>query len=250
LICAEIPPFRGNGGGFLIGSTKITIENARRLVGDCVLFRELNPDQRNALVRSAHLRTVAGGEAIFLMGDPGDSMMAVLTGTVRISAPSPDGKEIILGLMQPGEFFGELALLDGKERSADAKAMTDCTLAILNRRDVLQFLDRNPAGWPSMIEVLCERLRRTTVQITEVALLELPVRLAKALLRLTATAGDMVESIKLSQRELGNIVGATRESVNKCMREWQRNGTIRIEGNSVRILDRAHLQAIADAVED
>lgn len=238
------------GGGFLIGSTKITVENARRLIGDCVLFRELSSDQRSALVRSAHLRTVASGDAIFLMGDPGDSMMAILTGTVRISAPSPDGKEIILGLMQPGEFFGELALLDGKERSADAKAMTDCTLAILNRRDVLQFLERNPAGWPSMIEVLCERLRRTTLQITEVALLELPVRLAKALLRLTATAGDTAATIKLSQRELGNIVGSTRESVNKCMREWQRNGTIRIEGNSMRILDRAHLQAIADAVED
>jgi CRP/FNR family cyclic AMP-dependent transcriptional regulator len=101
-----------------------------------------------------------------------------------------------------------------------------------------------------MIEVLCERLRLTTLQITEVALLELPVRLAKALLRLTATAGDTAATIKLSQRELGNIVGSTRESVNKCMREWQRNGTIRIEGNSMRILDRAHLQAIADAVED
>lgn len=231
-------------------STKITVESARRLVGDCVLFREMRSDQRSALVQSAHLRTVAGGRAIFLMGDPGDSMMAILTGTVQISAPSPDGKEIILGLMQPGEFFGELALLDGRERSADAKAMTDCTLAILNRRDVLQFLERNPAGWPSMVEVLCDRLRRTTLQITEVALLELPVRLAKALLRLTGIADGTAGSIKLSQRELGNIVGATRESVNKCMREWQRNGTIRIDGHSMRILDRDHLQAIADAVDD
>ena len=234
----------------LIGSTKITVESARRLLGDCVLFRELSSDQRSALVRGAHLRTLAAGDTIFLMGDPGDSMMAILAGTVRISAPSPDGKEIILGLMQPGEFFGELALLDGKERSADAKAMTDCTLAILNRRDVLQFLDRNPGGWASMVEILCERLRRTTVQITEVALLELPVRLAKALLRLTGDRTGTAVSIKLSQRELGNIVGATRESVNKCMREWQRNGTIRIDGNSITILDRASLQAIADAVED
>ena len=177
-ICAETPLFRETGG-FMVGTTKITVENARRLIGDCVLFRELSSDQRTALVRSAHLRTVAAGGAIFLMGDPGDSMMAILTGTVRISAPSPDGKEIILGLMQPGEFFGELALLDGRERSADAKAMTDCTLAILNRRDVLEFLDRNPSGWPSVVEVLCDRLRRTTLQITEVALLELPVRLCE-----------------------------------------------------------------------
>src|SRR4029078_3876101 len=106
------------------------------------------------------------------MGEPGDSMMAILAGTVRISAPSPDGKEIILGLLQQGEFFGELALLDGNDGSADAKAMTDCTLAILNRRDVLQFLDQPPGGWASVVEVLCERLRRTTAQITEVGLLD------------------------------------------------------------------------------
>jgi CRP/FNR family cyclic AMP-dependent transcriptional regulator len=237
-------------GRFVDSSVKVTVENARRLIGECVLFRQLTPDQRSALVRSAHLRTLAAGETIFLMGDPGDSMMAILTGTVRISAPSPDGKEIILGLMHPGEFFGELALLDGNERSADAKAMTVCTLAILNRRDVLQFLDRNPGGWASMVEILCERLRRTTVQITEVALLELPVRLAKTLLRLTGTVPGTAGPIKLSQRELGNIVGATRESVNKCMREWQHSDTIRIDGNSITILDRASLQAVADAVED
>ena len=234
---------------FLDAVLKVSVENARRLIGECVLFRALSPDQRKMLVRAAHVREAAAGDTIFLMGDPGDSMMAILAGTIRISAPSPDGKEIILGLMQQGEFFGELALLDGNERSADAKAMTDCTLAILNRRDVLQFLDQTPGGWASVVEVLCERLRRTTVQITEVALLELPVRLAKTLLRLTGT-GIETAPINLSQRELGNIVGATRESVNKCMREWQQSNTIRIDGHSIRILNRANLHAIADAVED
>jgi CRP/FNR family transcriptional regulator, cyclic AMP receptor protein len=228
----------------------LTVENARRLIGECILFRHLSPEQRGRLARSAHLRSLAAGDTVFLMGDPGDSMMALLAGTVRISAPSPDGKEIILGLMQPGEFFGELALLDGNKRSAEARAMTDCTLAVLNRRDVLQFLDQNPSGWPCVVEVLCERLRRTTVQITEVALLELPVRLAKALLRLSAMDGGAAAPIKLSQRELGNIVGATRESVNKCMREWQRSNTIRIDGNAITVLNRASLRTIADAVED
>ena len=100
-----------------------------------------------------------------------------------------------------------------------------------------------------MVEVLCERLRRTTVQITEVALLELPVRLAKTLLRLTGTGIETATPINLSQRELGNIVGATRESVNKCMREWQQSNTIRIDGHLIRILNRANLHTIADAVE-
>src|SRR5687767_3632887 len=111
----------------------MTVEHARRLIGECVLFRKLNADQRNALVRNTHLRFLKAGETIFLMGDPGDSMMAIMTGTVRISATSPDGKEIVLGLVQSGEFFGELALLDGNARSADAKALTECTVAVLHR---------------------------------------------------------------------------------------------------------------------
>jgi CRP-like cAMP-binding protein len=239
----------------LDAGSKSTIENARRLIGECVLFRGLAAEERSTLVRSAHVRNFEAGDTIFLMGDPGDSLMALLTGTVRISAPSQDGKEIILGLLQPGEFFGELALLDGKERSADARAMTACTLAILNRRDVLRFLENNAGAWQSMVDVLCERLRRTTVQITEVALLELPVRLAKALLRLAGAGDDAVATgvthpVNLSQRELGNIVGATRESVNKCMREWHRSGAIRIDGTAITITDPAVLQAVADSADD
>jgi CRP/FNR family transcriptional regulator, cyclic AMP receptor protein len=235
--------------------SQITIDKARRLIGECVLFRKLNPEQRRMLENSARLREFSAGEAIFLMGDPGDSMMAVLTGQVRISVPSSDGKEIVLGMMQPGDFFGELALLDGMERSAEARAVTVTTLAILSRRDVLHFLERNPGAWLGMVEVLCERLRRTTVQITEVALLELPVRLAKTLLRLVGIEEETapkpgLHQVKLSQRELGNIVGATRESVNKCMREWQRDGTIKVDGNIITILYPASLRAVADANKD
>ena len=178
-------------------------------------------------------------------------MMAVLSGTVRISIPSPDGKEIVLAILQPGEVFGEIALLDGKERTADAKAITRCSLAILTRNDVLTFLERNPASWLKLVEVLCERLRRTDQQIAEVALLQLPARLARALLRMVAQeprekGAVLKRKIRLSQRELGNFVGATRESVNKCLGEWQRSGIIRIEDNLITILDRGAFEALAE----
>jgi CRP-like cAMP-binding protein len=229
-----------------------TLEEARQLLAECVLFRGLSADDRRALVTRVRTRTLNAGDTIFLMGDPGDSMMALLKGSVRISAPSPEGKEIVLGIMQPGEFFGEIALLDGKERSADAKAMTPCTLAILDRRDVLAFLEQNREAWFRIVEVLCERLRRTTVQIAEVALLELPIRLAKALLRISAAEGKAPSpesTIKLSQRELGHIVGATRESVNKCLREWQRGKVVQIDGVSITILNRDSLEALAGTPE-
>ena len=179
-------------------------------------------------------------------------MMAVLDGNIRISVPSPEGKEIVLAIMQPGEVFGEIALLDGKERTAEATAMTDCTLAVLERRDVLSFLEGHPSAWPRLVELLCARLRHSDQQITEMAFLQLPVRLAKVLLRMADMAAGLAGGragtrIKLTQRELGNIVGMTRESVNKCLREWQRAGIVRIEANSVVIVKRDELERVAQS---
>jgi len=96
---------------------------------------------------------------------------------VRISVPSPEGREIVLAILQPGEVFGEIALLDGKERTADA--MTGCDLAVLERRDVMEFLERQPNAWPRLVEVLCGRLRASDLHMAELAMQPLPVRLAK-----------------------------------------------------------------------
>jgi CRP/FNR family cyclic AMP-dependent transcriptional regulator len=226
-------------------------DQARALLAASALFRGLSADERKDLVARARVRTFAGGETIFLMGAPGDSMMAVLKGTVRISCPSPEGKEIVLGTVQPGDFFGEIALLDGKARSADAKAVTACSLAVLQRRDVLDFLGRHPGAWDGLVQVLCQRLRKLTEKTAEVALLDLPGRLAKTLLRLSGADQDgspatAMLPITLSQRELGNIVGASRESINKCLREWQRNGVVKTENNIITIKNRAALQKLAE----
>jgi CRP/FNR family cyclic AMP-dependent transcriptional regulator len=221
------------------------------------IVRKLRPVPRSrrrdkdALLSRARLRRFGAGETIFLMGSPGDSMMAVLNGNVRISVPAVDGREIVLAILHENEVFGEIAMLDGKERTADARAMTPCTLAILERRDVLAFMDRHPSAWLRLVEVLCERMRRTDLHIAEVALLQLPIRLAKALLRMSdlepiTSVGRKNATIQLSQRELGNLVGAARESVNKCLREWQRAGIVRIESSLITIADRATLEELAE----
>ena len=230
------------------GSTQ---EKARRLLAGCTLFRDLSADERKSLVARARVRTFSRGDTVFLMGSLGDSMMAVLTGNIRISVPSSEGKEILLAIIQPGDFFGELALLDGIARSADAKAITACSLAVLERRDVLAFFDRHPSTLLGLVQVLCRRLRATTEQTAEVALLDLPGRLAKTLLRLAGVDQDEQPArhalkINLSQRELGNIVGATRESINKCLREWQRNGVIKSESNVIAIKNRGALKKLAE----
>jgi len=228
---------------------RTSLDVARRSFAQCTLFRGLSAVEKETLLARARVRRFEAGEIIFLMGSSGNSMMAVLSGDVRISVPSTDGREIVLAILHENEYFGEIAMLDGKERTADARAMTSCTLAILERRDVLALFERNPGAWARMVEVLCERLRATDQHVAEIALLKLPIRLAKALLRtIKAESADRPiggNAIPLSQRELGALVGAARESVNRCLREWQRSGVVRVDGNSISILDRATLEDLA-----
>jgi CRP/FNR family transcriptional regulator, cyclic AMP receptor protein len=106
----------------------------------------LDAEERAAIAAQARIRTFEAGETVFNLGSPGDHMMAVLSGTIRISVPSADGKELVLTIIQPGEVFGELAVLDGKERSADAIAENACTLAMLYRSDVSVVLPTKPIG--------------------------------------------------------------------------------------------------------
>jgi len=219
---------------------------ARRLIENCVLFKGLSDDERSAISARARIQTFESGATIFALGSPGDQMMAVLSGNVRISLPSPDGKELLLAIIPPGEVFGELAVLDGKERSADAYAESACSLAILDRRDILSFLERSPAAWLKIVEVLCHRLRRTDQVLAEVALMQLPARLAKMMLRITEDpAAGQLEKIRFSQRELASMVGGTRESVNKCLRKWQSGGIVQVSESWIAITDRGALQNIA-----
>jgi CRP/FNR family cyclic AMP-dependent transcriptional regulator len=236
-----------------MGPEKGTSKEARHLLGNCSLFGGLSTDERAAIAARARIRTYNADETIFTIGSPGDQMMALLSGTIRISVPSLDGKELLLTIIQPGEVFGELAVLDGKERSADAIAETACTLAILERHDILSFFERNPSAWPKLVGILCDRLRRTDQIFAEVALMQLSVRLAKTMLRILNgqinSAVAKTTKIRFSQRELANMVGGTRESVNRCLRKWQRSGLVQISEGSIIVTDRTALQNIADAME-
>lgn len=220
-------------------------ESARRLIGGCRLFRGLSEARRIELAARAHIRSFTAGETIFDMGGEGDCLMAVLSGRVRVSVASQEGDEMVLALLGPGEILGEIAVLDGGERTADATAQTACTLAVVDRRDILSLLEREPAAWLAIVELLCARLRSTDRHIAEIALLDLPARLASALLR-TSADGQSAD-VKLSQRELGRMVGASRESVNKCIGQWRRSGLVQVEGATIRIISTSALQRIADS---
>ena len=222
--------------------------DARRaaLLGSPV-FQALRPGEREEVLRTATERRWPRGATIFQKGEPGSALMAVLRGRVRISTVSPAGRELTLNVIDAGGIFGELALLDGEPRSADAAALEDTLLLIVERRHFAPLLARNGDLSNRLLGVLCQRLRRTSRTLEEIALLELPERLARALIQLGQDYGQNVDGgvrldIRLSQRELSALVGASRESVNKQLALWRANGVVALERGKI-VLRRPDLMA-------
>lgn len=211
------------------------------------LFAAMQPGELDSVVQMASERRVRRGQTIFQKGDDGSSMMAVLQGRVRITAVSVEGKEVTLNVINPGEVFGEIALLDGKPRSADAVAVDDTLLLVLERRLLLPFLKSNQDLLLRLLAVLCDRLRRTSVALEEIALFDLPVRLARVLAQLAddygrpSVAGTRID-FKLSQRDLSTLVAASRESVNKQLRAWQKDGLLDLDGGYIVLRRPAELK--------
>ncbi len=219
----------------------------RELLRRSPLFSCLGDKETDTMLAHAHAARYAAGEEIFAKGDPGNSMMAVLRGRIQISAPSADGRQMVLTTMHEGDVFGEIALLDGKERTADATALTDTELLVVPRRPFLELLERRPEIGVGLLVVLCERLRRTNEQVEDLAFLDLETRIAKTLLRLALEAEHASASprigIKISQRALGELVGGSRESVNKHLQDWKRSGIIEIEKGAIVICNADALAA-------
>jgi two-component system, sensor histidine kinase len=151
-------------------------EQAFQLISGCVLFRNLAHEEKQALFARMRIHDFAGGDSIFQEGSPGDSMMIVLYGKIEIGTILSGGRALSIAVMSPGDMFGEMAMLDGKERTANATAMTACSIAVLDRNDLLEFLELNPSAWRNIISVLCERLRRTDEQFVEINLLHDEIR--------------------------------------------------------------------------
>jgi CRP/FNR family cyclic AMP-dependent transcriptional regulator len=215
------------------------------------LFQAMQPSELDTILDMAADREVRRGQTIFQKGDEGSSMMAVQRGRVRIGANSSDGREITLNTINPGEVFGEIALLDGKPRSADAVAVEDSTLLVLERRHFLPFLLANNDLMLRMLMVVCQRLRQTSVALEDIALFDLPERLARVLLKLAddygrkTTDGVRID-VRLSQKDLSNLVAATRESVNKQLSVWRGRGVLVMDGNYIILRQRDELEDLVE----
>lgn len=216
-----------------------------------LLFSGMQADDLEALLSVAHERKVHRGALVFQKGDAGSSMMAVLSGKIRIGSTSRDGKQLTLAVIDGGNVFGELALLDGKPRSADATALEDSILLEITRPAFLLLLKNDASLLASLLALLCDRVRGASAALEDLGLLDLQTRLARVLVKLGADYGRRTPNgvrieLRLSQTDLSMLVAASRESVNRQLQAWRKLGILGKEGGLHLIRRSAELAAFAD----
>lgn len=225
-------------------------DELRKLLAESDLFYPLSEQDLAALLAIAGTRRLARGETLFVAGQAGRQLYAVSSGQVKAVATSTDGREMVLRLIDPGEVFGELALLDGGERTATMIATQPSELLVIDRRDFVDLLRRRPEIAIELLAVVAGRLRSTTEQVTDTNFLEIGPRLAKKILELSESYG--VEStdgclLRISQEELGSLIAATRVSVNQQLKTWERAGLLRTSRGKLWLQDREGLMALAQS---
>ena len=220
-------------------------------LGKVPLFAGLPPTEMERLGALVRARRYRRGEVIFLEGDAGSSLCIIAVGRVRIVLSGADGREVVLNVYGPGDFFGEFALLDGEPRSADAIAQEPCLLYWLTRDDFLAFLESHPRAASTLLAVLSRRLRHTTRVVQDAAFRDVPARLARVVLDLVTTRGRphgdrVLVDGRLTQSELASMVGASRETVNKALRGFERSGLLRHERGVITVMQPEQLRARAN----
>ncbi len=246
--------------------TTLDLAARRAALGKSPLFQVLQPAELDAVLTQAVVRRVARTALILRRGDASPGAMIIVSGRVRIASTSEDGREVTLGMLGPGDVLGEMSLLDGEEVSADASALEDCVLLMIERGRFLRMLRSDSDLCLRLMAVLCRRLRRSNAALEDMALLDLPTRLGRLLLRLAHDYGSPVArspvagiprnggigtatriEVRLSQKDLSTIVGGSREKVNKQLRQWEQDGVLGKDAGRLTILRPEALAAVTDS---
>jgi CRP-like cAMP-binding protein len=216
------------------------------------LFRGLPAATIQQVAGLAVRRTYKDGALIFSHGDPGDALYGVVTGKIRISASARDGKEMFLNIMEPGDTFGEIAILDGHPRTATASAMASSELLTIAREQFLALLQREPGLTIHLLRLLCQRIRWTSGLAEDSVLLEVPARLARRLVNLAKLHGHGNQNglrLVISQEELARFMGLSRQIVNQHLQSWKIKGWIDIGRGKITIVDEAALHSLVAGSE-
>ncbi|HZL03050.1 MAG TPA: Crp/Fnr family transcriptional regulator [Cellulomonas sp.] len=211
------------------------------------LFAEMDPENSRALIESMNPVAFARGDVLFHEGDPGDRLFVIRSGKIKLGRRSSDGRENLLSIQGPGEMFGELSLFDPGPRTATATVVADAELVELAHTDLVAWLELHPKVAKHLLKALAHRLRRTNEALADLVFSDVPGRVAKALLDLATRFGEPTdEGVRvahdLTQEELAQLVGASRETVNKALADFAARGWVRREGRAVVLLDADRLE--------
>jgi CRP-like cAMP-binding protein len=220
----------------------------RELLSSVSIFTSLGEGDLDNLLRVTTTKRLDKKEVLFRKGDPGKQLYGVLSGRLKVMASAADGRELVFNLMGPGEVIGEIALMDSDARSATVVAVERSELLTLHRRELFPFLERHPKVAIRLAGVLARRLRRLSEHTEDALFLPLPSRMAKTLIALAASyghEGDSPVDIRLAQQDLGDMVGTSRESVNKQLRAWEQDGLVTLKRERVTLNDLDALRLIA-----
>lgn len=215
-------------------------DSAKEILRRNFLFRKLRPDLIDRIASLAVRRSFLKGAVIFSQGDQGQALYGVVSGRVRISTIGPDGREVFLNIMEPGDAFGEIAVVDGLPRTAGAVALDSSVLIAIGRESFLGVIKSEPELAMHLLELFCQRLRWTSELVEESSFLVGPARLAKRLLVLAALHGRPVEEgmeLALSQSELAQFLGISRQFVNQNLQTWRTNGWVDLARSRIIIKD-------------
>ncbi|MSS83289.1 Crp/Fnr family transcriptional regulator [Actinomycetaceae bacterium WB03_NA08] len=213
-----------------------------QIISRVPLFAGLSEDQYAQLAAKTGSTALRRGEVLFEEGDPGDRLYIITEGKIKLGHTSIDGRESLLAILGPGEIIGELTLFDPGPRSTTATAVSPVSMLSLEHDSLMEILDVNPDLAKHMLRALAQRLRRTNESLSDLVFSDVPGRVAKALLDLSDRFGTSTDSgvhvpHDLTQEELAQLVGASRETVNKSLADFVSRGWIRLEGRAVTLLD-------------
>lgn len=219
-------------------------------LGRTALFAGVDEAALQTLAERVVHRRYRKGNVIFVQGEQGERCFAIVSGAVKISAYHSDGREAVIAVLGPGDVFGELALFDQAPRSADASAIEDAELLSFDARAVTEAIASHPEIAMTLLRVLGRRLRHTNEALQDIAFFDVPGRVARRIADLAEahgepTDGGVLIDIPLSQESLAQMVGATRESVNKALAALKRRGLVTREGRRYIVSDVSTLRARA-----
>jgi CRP-like cAMP-binding protein len=206
------------------------------------LFSGLPEEELERFAELTRERSYPKGSVILFQDDPGDSLFVLRAGRVKVVLIGEDGREVILGVLEPGAHFGELALIDDQPRSAHVIAMEDAQLLVLRREDFRRRVEANPTVAWALLTELSRRLRRADVKIGGLVLLDVPGRIARLLLDLADETGSEQIEKPLTHQTIAQMIGASRETVSRALKEFQDAGLMRVERRRISNGDRDALE--------